>query len=45
MRKGILFGGLGFAAILFLAGCASSKQSQEETVGQQAKTLSKEVKK
>jgi len=45
MRKGFLFGGLGFAAILFLAGCASSKQSQEETVGQQAKTLSKEVKK
>ncbi|MCK9426390.1 MAG: prolyl oligopeptidase family serine peptidase [Ignavibacteriaceae bacterium] len=45
MKKGILLGGLGFVVILFLAGCASSKQSQEEVVGQQAKTFSKEIKK
>jgi len=45
MKYGILFGGLAFFVMLFLAGCTSSKQILEGEVGQHAKKLSKEVKK
>jgi predicted peptidase len=45
MKKGIIVFGFAFVGALVFFGCASSKQSQEEVVGQHAKTFSKEIKK
>lgn len=45
MKKGIFFTGLAIVGALFYMGCSSTKQTQRESTGQQAKTFSKEIKK
>lgn len=45
MKKGIFFTGLAIVGALFYMGCSSTKQTQIESTGQQAKTFSKEIKK